>query len=686
MRDNQDRIGRYQVTSELGRGSMGVVHLAHDPVMGRDVAIKTVLLPHGLSDDEKDAYQERFHYEAQAAGRLSHPAIVTIYEFDQEQGPDRPFIAMEFVEGPTLHELICSEGALKPEWALGMADSLADGLQSAHDAGIIHRDLKPANILVRESDGVSKIADFGVARVTMSDQPDTESTCGSPAYMAPERLSGQKADERSDLFALAVIFYEALSGARPFEGPDFAAVCHSILNDDPISIRERTPDLCLEFDTFFRVALAKNPDDRFQSGTEFREALETVWREQERLGSAADEAVVLTSDHGSQDDGAYVGPSYADEPVRVNEEPEPDPFASYPDFDIPSEDSTESQDAREDHEVTDARETRDSQDADAPQDTVGDVLAELDGDLPSTEEGPPFLATALPELAESEITYEATEVGDANIEPGIPNKMTIAISVAALLLLIAFGAGWFMRGSDEGAEAAGADPTTLSQGPGAVPTISSVAGPEHATDSELTEKFRQALDTPEPAAVEPPAPESVKAPVKKGPTAEEIAAAKAAEAAAEAEAAAGAQDLAEAVVAAELAEEQIPYEDIAEETPPVPAGPVLVTIPVTIKSNVKAGQLMLVVDGTEVFKTDLEGESKGLPRMFKKAKGQGSQEIETTLELEPGAHTIAVKLAGGAGTKSRDDRLDIEVAEGDSRTLRIVAGKTFGRRLTIKFE
>jgi serine/threonine-protein kinase len=274
-------IGRYEIVSELGRGSMGIVHRAHDPLVGRDVAIKTILLPHGLLPQREQEFRERFLREARAAGRLSHPGIVTVYEFTNPPEDGLPFIAMEYVEGPTLHELICNEGSLNPDWAVAMADTLADALDSAHRAGVVHRDLKPANILVRAIDGAAKIADFGVARVNVSDLTDAGTTYGSPAYMAPERIKGQPADRRSDLYSLAVILYETLCGKRPFEADDFATLCYTILQAQPTPIHQHDPSLAPGFEAFFRRALAKDPADRYPDGAAFREALRWVRAEQQ---------------------------------------------------------------------------------------------------------------------------------------------------------------------------------------------------------------------------------------------------------------------------------------------------------------------------------------------------------------------------------------------------------------------
>lgn len=281
MAEVRDRIGRFEITAELGRGSMGIVHRAHDPVVGRDVAIKRILLPHGLLPDKKKEFHERFLREARAAGRLSHAGIVTVYDFNDGASDGCPFIAMEYVEGSTLHELIHAQPPLGTSWALTVGEALADALQTAHDAGIVHRDLKPANVLVRQADGVAKITDFGVARVNHSDLTGVGMTYGSPAYMAPECLRGAPADSRSDLFALAVILYEVLCRHRPFGGDDFHTTCAAILSEPPASISRHEPTLAPAFDRFFARALAKNPEERYQSGAAFRDAVRALRDEQD---------------------------------------------------------------------------------------------------------------------------------------------------------------------------------------------------------------------------------------------------------------------------------------------------------------------------------------------------------------------------------------------------------------------
>ena len=266
-------IGRYEIEREIGRGAMGVVHLARDPRLRRQVAVKTYTLPDGLSDPQKSEFQERFLREAQAAAGLSHRGIVTVYDADEDSTHGTPFIAMEYVPGNSLAELLSEKGRLDPGQVFPMADVLADALQVAHDAGIVHRDLKPANVLVRDSDGAVKIADFGVARLPTSKLTQSGTTVGSPGYMSPEQIQGNPVDARSDLFALAVLLYECLCGESPFSGDDLPALAYSIVHETPVPISRKVEGLPSGLDGFFDRALAKDPAARFASAAHFRRGL-----------------------------------------------------------------------------------------------------------------------------------------------------------------------------------------------------------------------------------------------------------------------------------------------------------------------------------------------------------------------------------------------------------------------------
>ena len=266
-------IGRYRREREIGRGAMGIVYLAHDPRLRRQVAVKTIALPDGLTEAQHQEYRERFLREAQAAAGLSHPGIVTIYDADEDPKSGAPYIAMEYVEGRSLQQRLETSGRLEPERAFAIVNLLALALHHAHAAGIVHRDIKPANILLRDSDGTARIADFGVARLPTSQLTRSGTTIGSPAYMSPEQIRGGQVDGRSDLFALACILYECLCGQRPFAGDDLTQIAYAVAHTEPEPITRRVPGLPAGLDRFFEQALAKDPAHRYADGEALRDGL-----------------------------------------------------------------------------------------------------------------------------------------------------------------------------------------------------------------------------------------------------------------------------------------------------------------------------------------------------------------------------------------------------------------------------
>jgi serine/threonine protein kinase len=281
------RIGRYVLQGEIGRGAMGVVYLAHDPRLQRRVAVKTYILPDGISEELIAEFHERFLREAQAAASLSHPGIVTIYDAGDDASLGLSYIAMEYVPGRSLRQVLEQGDRLEPGWVMNFGTVLADALHVAHQAGIIHRDIKPANILLRAPDGAAKIADFGVARLSTSELTQSGASLGSPAYMSPEQFRGGALDGRSDLFSLAAVLYEALCGQRPFEGKDLPALVYSIAHDAPVPITRRVRGFPERLDDFFDQALAKDPGKRFKNGADFRDAFREAGRKRRASGPAA---------------------------------------------------------------------------------------------------------------------------------------------------------------------------------------------------------------------------------------------------------------------------------------------------------------------------------------------------------------------------------------------------------------
>jgi len=277
-----ERFGRYEILTELGRGAMGVVYKARDPKINRVVAVKTVSLA-GQTPEEESEYRERFFREAEAAGRLSHPGIVTIFDVGEELETRVPYIVMEFVGGQSLDKLLSRDDhKLSLETALQLTIELAEALDCAHAQGVVHRDLKPANILLTE-DGHAKIADFGVAKLNLANQTLAGRALGTPAYMSPEQLNGEAVDGRSDLFSLGVILYTVLTGYRPFQGNSALTVSFKVVNRDPIPATVLDTELPPGLDHIIARAMAKDPAERYQRGIEMVQDIQKLREGREPL-------------------------------------------------------------------------------------------------------------------------------------------------------------------------------------------------------------------------------------------------------------------------------------------------------------------------------------------------------------------------------------------------------------------
>ena len=309
-----EKLGRYQIVRELGRGAMGVVYEATDPHIGRAVALKTIRLD-ALSINAEELAQ-RFKNEARAAGRLNHPNIVTIYDAGEEDGV--LYIAMELLEGRTLHALL-AERRLPLEQATDIARQICAGLQFAHGKGIIHRDIKPGNVIVA-SQGFVKITDFGIARsgeaMTLTGQ-----VLGTPHYMSPEQVLGKALDARSDLFSVGVILYEMLTGERPFEGQSMTTVMYKIVHETPVPPRAVDTAIHPGLSAVIEKALAKSPELRYQSGAELAAALEN-YRALDPAQVATAAFPVLSPDRtASVEMPASAVASVDQEPARRTSEP-----------------------------------------------------------------------------------------------------------------------------------------------------------------------------------------------------------------------------------------------------------------------------------------------------------------------------------------------------------------------------
>jgi serine/threonine-protein kinase len=285
------RFGRYEILSELGRGAMGVVYKARDPHINRVVALKTISLI-GQSEEDDCEYRKRFFTEAEAAGRLSHPGIVTIFDVGEEPETRAPYIVMEYVGGESLEKMLARIGRKLPiSTSLQLTMEIAEALDSAHCMGVVHRDLKPGNILLTE-DGHAKIADFGVAKLNLANQTSAGRSWGTPAYMSPEQLNGELVDGRSDIFSLGVMLYTILTGHRPFQGNSALTVSYKVVNRDPIPATLLDTALPPGLDYIITRAMAKDARERYQRGMEmvldiqYLEQCKELWSKTQQESSA----------------------------------------------------------------------------------------------------------------------------------------------------------------------------------------------------------------------------------------------------------------------------------------------------------------------------------------------------------------------------------------------------------------
>ncbi len=257
------QLGRYRIVAELGRGNMGIVYKAEDPLLDRTVAVKTIIL--SGDPDERAEYEARFRQEAKAAGGLSHPNLITVYDVGRER--DVAYMAMELLDGVELRDLIKDRRLPLPQ-VLDVIAQVADGLAFVHERGVVHRDIKPGNIMIMP-DRRAKIMDFGIARMRVSDvQTQAGTILGSPRYMSPEQVTSQRADHRSDIFSLGVVLYELATGEPPFVAKDVSALMHEVASATPRPPSAVDAALPPVLDFIIARALEKEPEARYQSATE----------------------------------------------------------------------------------------------------------------------------------------------------------------------------------------------------------------------------------------------------------------------------------------------------------------------------------------------------------------------------------------------------------------------------------
>ena len=314
-----EKFGRFKVIEEIGRGAMGVVYRAHDSALGRTVAIKTIALTGSAA--ERDMHEARFLQEARAAGSISHPSIITIYDVGREG--DIAFIAMELLEGRDLRDMI-REVSLMPTRSVAIAAAVAEGLAYAHERGIVHRDIKPGNIMVLP-DGRVKIMDFGIARLrepTVKTQ--TGVLLGSPQYMSPEQIVGQPFDHRADIFSLGLVLYEMLTGAKPFQGEDIPELMFKVANMPATPPSHIAPDLPPVIDYIVARALKKKADERYQSAAEFAKDLREAAKEVAATeGASLERAEAKTVPNPAQEISSDVStsPLAREEPLELRASP-----------------------------------------------------------------------------------------------------------------------------------------------------------------------------------------------------------------------------------------------------------------------------------------------------------------------------------------------------------------------------
>ncbi len=267
------KIGKYEILSILGKGAMGIVYKALDPDIDRQVAIKTIRFDLASEETDNEEIMQRFIREAQAAGKLTHPNIITIFDVGREK--DLTYIVMQFIEGPSLQRLIAHGEKFSVPEVTKLMEQVCSGLDFAHQHGIVHRDIKPGNILL-DKNRKPYICDFGVARVDTSTLTQSGTAVGTPSYMSPEQVMGKKVDKRSDIFSVGCILYEFLTGRRPFEAESITTVIYKIINEEPPSLSEVKKGLPAGFEKVICKALAKDPNDRYQSCNQLADDLRNL--------------------------------------------------------------------------------------------------------------------------------------------------------------------------------------------------------------------------------------------------------------------------------------------------------------------------------------------------------------------------------------------------------------------------
>ncbi|MBZ5662262.1 MAG: protein kinase [Acidobacteriia bacterium] len=312
--DTPQKIGRYEIVEELGRGAMGTVYRAKDPAMDRVVALKTIISV-ALESQQGNEFRERFYREARAAGGLAHPGIVPVFDVGEHEGV--PYLVMEFISGRTLADSVNKGERLSIDRVCEMGQKIAEALGYAHQHGVVHRDIKPANILLtsREAHGIErpKITDFGVAKMAEGQTTRTGQMVGTPAFMPPEQFTGAPIDGRADIFSLGVVLYWLATGEQPFPGDSLTAVSYKVVHTEPVPPSKLNPAVPAGLENIIMKCLAKNPEKRYQTGEELARDLGQL-----RTGNktaAVRIAAPRRAVSGVDPDATVIGPTLMGTPV-----------------------------------------------------------------------------------------------------------------------------------------------------------------------------------------------------------------------------------------------------------------------------------------------------------------------------------------------------------------------------------
>jgi serine/threonine-protein kinase len=298
------RLGKYEIWRELGRGAMGVVYEAFDPLIQRTVAIKTILKSSFDKSEAKEAFS-RFRREAQAAGRLTHPKIVSIYEYGEDE--EMAYIVMELIRGRELKDYFDREEHFEVRDGVRIVLQLLDALDYSHSRGVVHRDIKPANIMITDEGGI-KVADFGIAKIESTHLTQAGIVLGTPTYMSPEQFMGKEVDRRTDIYSAGVVLYQFLTGTRPFTG-SVIAIMHKAVNQEAVPPSRLNPAVPGALDAVVGKAMAKRPEDRYQTAAEFMEALKQA--AQEAPAPTAEKSLISASEMFAEADETIKRPDGA---------------------------------------------------------------------------------------------------------------------------------------------------------------------------------------------------------------------------------------------------------------------------------------------------------------------------------------------------------------------------------------